>query len=221
MRPWPPAPSARCSPPPRRWRRHPDLTADAAEISGKDAAALSETVTPQGLVAVCELAQPSLADVLDRRPRLLVALVEPNDPGNLGTIIRTADAAGADAVLLDGGVDAYNGKAVRAGAGSLFHLPVVGVAIAESLAAASGAGVTTLATSGAGSDDLDDLLDDGTLAAPALWLFGAEAHGLPPAVLSAADRTVRIPIRGRAESLNVASAAAVCLYASAHAQRGH
>ena len=194
--------------------RHPSLVEGASEISAKDAAALSETVTPQGLVAVCALTQPSLALVLAGGPRLLVGLSSPSDPGNLGTIIRTADAAGADAVVVDGGVDPYNGKAVRASAGSLFHLPVV----SGPLASLSGA-VQVLATTGGGARSLDDLLDDGTLARSTAWLFGSEAHGLPPSVLAAADATVRIPIHGRAESLNVAMAAAVCLYASARAQR--
>lgn len=196
--------------------RHPSLTADAAEISPKDAAALSETVTPQGLVAVCALPQFSLAALAARSPRLLAVLVAPNDPGNLGTIIRTADAAGADGVVLDGGADPYNGKAVRASAGSLFHLPIVPAPVADVLALP---GVTSLATSGSGSRSLDDLGSDGTLARPTAWLFGSEAHGLPPSVLDAADHVVRVPIYGRAESLNLAAAAAVCLYASARAQR--
>ena len=198
--------------------RYPELATDASEISAKDAASLSETVTPQGLVAVCRLAQPSLDDVLGASPRLLAVLVEPNDPGNVGAIIRTADAAGADAVVIDGGVDPYNGKSVRASAGSLFHLPVVDSPVAPVLSS----GLLTLATSGSGSEgsgDLDALVDDGTLAAPSAWLFGTEAHGLPDSVLSAASRTVRVPIYGRAESLNLAAAAAVCLYASARAQR--
>ncbi|GAB2467810.1 RNA methyltransferase [Jatrophihabitans fulvus] len=193
--------------------RNPELTDRADEISDKDAVALSETVTPQGLVAVCALPQPSLGDVLSRGPRLLVGLAEPNDPGNVGTIVRTADAAGADAVVIDGGVDAFNGKAVRASAGSIFHLPVVDASLADIT------GLRVLATSGEGARDLDDLADDGTLARPTAWLFGTEAHGLPRAVLDRADETVRIPVHGRAESLNLAAAAAVCLYASARAQR--
>jgi TrmH family RNA methyltransferase len=155
--------------------------------------------------------------VLARSPQLLVVLVEPNDPGNLGTIVRTADAAGADAVVLDGGVDPYNGKAVRASAGSLFHLPVVDYPTADLLAMTGG--MTTLATTGAGSTDLDRLADVGTLARPTVWLFGNEARGLPDPLISAADHSVRVPIYGRAESLNLAVAAAVCLYASARAQR--
>jgi TrmH family RNA methyltransferase len=121
-------------------------------------------------------------------------------------------------VVIAGGVDIYNGKAVRASAGSLFHLPVViDVTVDDVLAAA--VGLRTLATSGAGLADLDCLADDGTLRAPTAWLFGSEAHGLPPAVLERADHAVRVPIYGRAESLNLAAAAAVCLYASARAQR--
>jgi RNA methyltransferase, TrmH family len=199
--------------------RYPQLTAEADEISAKDAAALSETVTPQGLVAVCRLDQPTASELLERSPRLLVVLVEPNDPGNVGAIIRTADAAGAEAVVLDGGVDPYNGKVVRAATGSVFHLPVVECATAELLAGARRIGMATLATTGEGTADLDELSDAGALAAPTAWLFGTEAHGLPRPVLDAADRTVRVPIYGRAESLNLAAAAAVCLYASARAQR--
>ena len=200
--------------------RHPELTADADEVSAKDAAALSETVTPQGLVAVCRLEQPTLGDVLDATPRLLAVLVEPNDPGNVGAIVRTADAAGCDAVVIVGGVDAHNGKAVRASAGSLFHLPVVHTTDPPIDVMATLAGrLVTLATAGDGRADLDALADDGTLDAPAAWLFGTEAHGLPRDVLDRAAHTVRVPIHGRAESLNLAAAAAVCLYASARAQR--
>jgi TrmH family RNA methyltransferase len=187
------------------------------EVSDKAAAGLSETVTPQGLVAVCNRFTRSLAQVLAHEPKLVVALVGANDPGNAGTILRTADAAGADAVIFTGNsVDPYNGKCVRASAGSLFH---VGIAVvddpAEVLTAAAGAGLLTFATTGAGAIDLDQL----DLAPPTLWLFGNEARGLPEDVLQAAGVRVRVPIYGRAESLNLASAAAVCLYASARAQR--
>ncbi|MEO6886687.1 MAG: RNA methyltransferase [Jatrophihabitantaceae bacterium] len=193
---------------------------DWSPISDRSAAALSETVTPQGLIAVCRTVDVPLVTALDRKPQLVAVLVEPNDPGNAGTILRTADAAGAGLVIVAGGVDVYNGKAVRASAGSIFHLDVVvDVAIQDALAAATGAGLTTLATTGAGTRDLDELIADGTLAGPGMWLFGNEARGLPTSVLAAADVTVRVPIHGRAESLNLAAAAAVCLYASARAQR--
>jgi RNA methyltransferase, TrmH family len=197
------------------WLRTTAVRVD--EVSAAAAAALSETVTPQGVVAVCRRLDVPLADVLAGAPRLVAGLVEPRDPGNVGTILRTADAAGADAVVVCGdAVDVYNGKAVRASAGSLFHVPVVaGIDVAD----LRDTGLTTLATSGQGDTDLDTLVDDGSLAAPTLWLFGTEAHGLPDAALKLADRTVRVPIYGRAESLNLAAAAAVCLYASARAQR--
>ena len=197
--------------------RHPELAAGADEISERDAAALSETVTPQGLIAVCRRDPVALESAVDGA-RLVAVLVQPNDPGNAGTILRTADAAGADAVVIAGGVDILNGKAVRASAGSLFHLPVVTDTEAKTVLAKRGP-LSALATTGAGTSDLDDLLDAGALAGPTMWLFGSEAHGLPADALAGADHVVRVPIHGRAESLNLAAAAAVCLYASARAQR--
>jgi TrmH family RNA methyltransferase len=189
------------------------------QVDAKVLAALAETATPQGLVGVAPWLEPGL-DVLDGA-RLVVVLHEANDPGNAGTVIRTADAAGADAVVLtSGSVDPHNGKCVRATAGSLWHLPVLhGVELADVLAALRRTGVQVLATSGTGADDLDDLQDSGALTAPTAWLLGSEAHGLAPDVLARSDRVVRIPLRGRAESLNLATAAAVCLYASARAHR--
>lgn len=202
--------------------RHGELlgAAPVSQISERDAAALSETVTPQGLVAVCRMVDVPLEQALGRGPALVAALVEANDPGNAGAILRTADAAGAGAVVFAGGVDPYNGKAVRASAGSLFHLDVVvGADVDELMAAARAVGLALLATTGAGDRDLDEVSAGGELARPTLWLFGNEAHGLPPEVVAAADASVRVPIHGRAESLNLAAAAAVCLYASASAQR--
>ncbi|MEP6852668.1 MAG: RNA methyltransferase [bacterium] len=197
------------------------------EISAPAARGLSETVTPQGLVAVCRSLHVGLDRALRPGVRLAAALVGTSDPGNAGTVIRTADAAGADAVLLTRpAVDVYNGKTVRASAGSLFHLDVVTEASPDgAIAAARDAGLQVLATSGAAGagaslpEDLDDLADAGALRGPTLWLFGNEAQGLPEDVITAADRRVRIPIHGRAESLNLAVAAAVCLYATARAQR--
>lgn len=197
------------------------------EISAPAARGLSETVTPQGLVAVCRSLHVGLDRALRPGVLLAAALVGTSDPGNAGTVIRTADAAGADAVLLTRpAVDVYNGKTVRASAGSLFHLDVVTEASPDgAIAAARDAGLQVLATSGAAGagaslpEDLDDLADAGALRGPTLWLFGNEAQGLPEDVITAADRRVRIPIHGRAESLNLAVAAAVCLYATARAQR--
>jgi TrmH family RNA methyltransferase len=162
-----------------------------------------------------------LRAALDREPRLVVLLAAVRDPGNAGTVTRTADAAGAGLVAFsDTSVDPYNGKCVRASAGSLFHLPItIGARVADAVDAFRGAGLQVLAADGAATDDLDDLERAGALATPTAWIFGNEAWGLPPEILACADGAVRVPIHGRAESLNLAAAAAVCLYASARAQR--
>ena len=188
-------------------------------VDAKVLGALAETTTPQGLVGVAPLLEHDLSS-LDGA-RLVVVLHEVNDPGNAGTVIRAADAAGADAVVLtEGSVDPHNGKCVRATAGSLWHLPVVhGVAWQDVQAALRRTGLQVLATTGTAEADLDDLLDQGVLAAPTAWVMGTEAHGLPAEVLADAETRVRIPLHGRAESLNLATAAAVCLYASARAPR--
>ena len=200
-------------------RRAADAGVEVVHVDPKALGAMAETVTPQGLVGVAPLLEASL-DVLEAA-RLVVVLHEVNDPGNAGTVIRAADAAGADAVVLTGdSVDPHNGKCVRATAGSLFHLPVIsGADPADVVARCRRTGLQVLATSGTGSADLDELIDAGALAAPTAWLLGAEAHGLPEHLLEAADHAVRIPLHGRAESLNLASAAAVVLSASARAHR--
>jgi TrmH family RNA methyltransferase len=221
-------------------QRHKDIL-DAAGARGTEPvvvtdevmAALTDTVTPQGLLAVCRLVDVPLADVVAARPRLVAVLARVRDPGNAGTVVRAADAAGADAVVLtDASVDVHNPKCVRATAGSLFHLPVVtGVPLADTVTALRGAGLTVYAADGGGDVDLDALLDaaqDGRrgataavdgLAGPVAWVFGNEAWGLPAADRALADAVVRVPLHGRAESLNLATAATVCLYATARAHR--
>jgi TrmH family RNA methyltransferase len=182
---------------------------------------ISTTVTPQGLVGICRFLDTPFEDILKARPRLVAVLANVRDPGNAGTVLRCADAAGAEAVVLtDASVDLYNPKAVRASVGSLFHLPVaVGVPVEEAVAGLKAAGVRILAADGAGPDDLDDELDKGTMGGPTAWVFGNEAWGLPEETRVLTDAVVRVPIHGKAESLNLATAAAVCLYASARAQR--
>jgi TrmH family RNA methyltransferase len=187
-------------------------------VTEKAAKALSDTVTPVGLVAVCSIPEGRLADVLASGPRLVLVAVGISEPGNAGTLIRLADAMGADAVVLAGhGVDPYNGKCLRASAGSIFSLPVLEVTdTAEVIAALQAIGVRVLAT----TLDGEVSLDDAGLSTPTAWLFGPEAHGLSPEVAGSADARVSIPMHGAAESLNVAAAAAICLYQSARAQRG-
>ncbi|HSI91951.1 MAG TPA: RNA methyltransferase [Jiangellaceae bacterium] len=184
-------------------------------------AALSETVTPQGLVAVCRSLTVEFARVTALELRLVPVLAEVRDPGNAGTVIRCADAAGADAVVVThGSVDPQGGKCVRASAGSLFHLPVAAeVPAADAVTGLRDRGLTILAADGAGTVDLDRADESGLLARPTAWVFGNEAWGLPADLRGRADEVVRVPIYGRAESLNLASAAAVCLYASARALR--
>ncbi len=182
---------------------------------------LTGTVSPQGVVAVCRFVDVPLDDVIARQPRLVVVCVEIRDPGNAGAVLRCADAAGADAVVLAGtSVDPYNGKAVRASVGSLFHLPIVlGSPADHVVARLRAAGLTVLAADADGDIDLDDAAADHSLALPTAWLFGNEARGLDPTAAALADKVLRVPIYGQAESLNLATAAAVCLYASARAQR--
>jgi TrmH family RNA methyltransferase len=204
--------------------RHADIidAARAAGVpvhraSGEVMAELTQTVTPQGLLAVCRFVHAPLPEAVPPGARLVAVLAHVRDPGNAGTVLRTADAAGADAVVFtDASVDPYNGKCVRASAGSVFHLPVVtGISVAEVVRHVRAAGLRVLAADGAGSRTLDEV----DLGRPTAWLFGNEAWGLPQELLDLADEVVRVPIYGRAESLNLATAAGVCLYASARVQR--
>jgi TrmH family RNA methyltransferase len=184
-------------------------------VTERAAKALSDTVTPAGLVAVCEPPTVELADVLAAAPKLIAAAVEVSEPGNAGTLIRIADAMGAAAVIFGGSsVDPYNGKCLRASAGSIFSVPVlIARDTGQALDQLHAAGLQVLATAVDGEVSLSDA--GSLLGRPTTWLFGPEAGGLPAEVAAAADHRVRIPMRGGAESLNVAAAAAICLYQSA------
>jgi RNA methyltransferase, TrmH family len=186
-------------------------------VTERAAKALSETVTPVGLVAVCSVPDVKLGDVIADRPRLVAVAVEISEPGNAGTLIRIADAMGAGAVVLAGNsVDPYNGKCLRASAGSIFSIPVVADPHAAAVVATlSDAGLQVLAT----TVDGEVSLDDAALDVPTAWLFGPESHGLPVELAEMATHRVHIPMPGGAESLNVASAASICLYESARAHR--
>lgn len=198
--------------------RFADLLTDTTAhlVTDRAAKLLSDTVTPVGLVAVCRQPEVALADVLEA-PQLVAVAVETSDPGNAGTLIRIADAMGADAFILSGNsVDPYNAKCLRSSAGSIFSVPVIEVPdTAELLSKLVSAKLVVLAATLDGEASLDDV----DLTVPTAWLFGSEAHGLSVADAAAADVRVTIPMSGGAESLNVAAAAAICLYQSAAAHR--
>ncbi|WP_225754188.1 RNA methyltransferase [Actinotalea sp. Marseille-Q4924] len=216
--------------------RHDELVAAAAVAGIRPRIGTAEVLAAmspdaQEVLAVARTRVVGAADVLRAAPRLVAVLHHVRDPGNAGTVIRAADAAGADgAVLTEASVDVHSPKVIRSTAGSFFHLPVAtGAVLPEVVALLRAAGLQVLAADGGGEWDLDDLLDlvgdparpsaAPDLAAPTAWLFGNEAWGLRPEDRALADAVVRVPLHGRAESLNLATAATVCLYASARAQR--
>jgi TrmH family RNA methyltransferase len=190
-------------------------------VSGEVMADLAQTITPQGVLAVCRFVDVPLATLAGAAPRLAVVLANVRDPGNAGTVLRTADAAGAQGVIFSAAsVDPYNSKCVRASAGSIFHLALVlGAQVADTVARLREAGLRVLAADGKSGRSLDEIEPGGLLRQPTAWLFGNEAWGLPDDLVALADDVVAVPIYGQAESLNLAAAAAVCLYASARAQR--
>lgn len=200
-----------------------EQTADRAGITTRLAtrdviAALSDTVTPQGIVAVARITEPSLDTALEGA-RLIAVCHEIRDPGNAGTVLRAADAAGADVVVFAGdSIDPWNPKVVRSTTGSLFHLPVVtGVSLETVVTAVRARGITSIAADVHGTDLTPQ---DEELRGSVAWIFGNEARGLTSADRDLADLTKRLPVNGKAESLNLATAASVCLYTTAFAQRG-
>ncbi|MGD8214898.1 TrmH family RNA methyltransferase [Aestuariimicrobium sp. Y1814] len=204
--------------------RHAELLdigrpAEVWRADDEDAAQLSDTVTSQGVFAVARQVQSTWADVVS--PKLVVICAQVRDPGNAGTVIRCADAFGADAVVLTkGSVELHNPKTVRSSVGSIFHVPVVtGVDLAEAVDQLRGQGLQVLAADGGGAS-LDEMAKLDQLSRPTAWIMGNEAWGLPELERSLADRVVGVPMWGQAESLNLSTAAAVCLYATASAQRG-
>ncbi len=186
-----------------------DAGVPLVEVSEEVVRHLTSTVTPQGLVGVAGFVDVSLAE-LPADVSLAAVLYEVRDPGNAGTVLRSADAAAADAVVFTGSsVDVYNPKTVRSSAGSLFHLPVVrDAAVQDAVTELKNRGLAVYAATAAGDRDLYSL----DLAAPAAFLFGNEAWGLPDEVAALADASVRVPISPRAESLNLAAAASVFLF---------
>lgn len=188
----------------------------ALVVEDRALAALADAQTPQGIIGVARRPSATLADL--RHARLVVVLDGVADPGNAGTIIRTADAAGADGVVLTAGsVDPTNAKAVRSSAGSLFHLPVVDdVAPADLVAHCRRAGITLIGTAADAARRYDDL----TWPTATAIVFGNEAHGLSGGVQRHLDASVSVPIKrpdrpgfhGHAESLNLATTAAIVVF---------
>jgi TrmH family RNA methyltransferase len=199
---------------PSRDRVLPDLPEGVrlTWVDERALASLSDAVTPAGVVALCRHVDLPVAEAV-AGAQLVAICADVRDPGNAGAVVRCADAAGADAVVLAGhSVDLYNPKTLRASVGSAFHLPIAVEHSAEAaVRAARDAGLTVLAADGAGEVGLYDA----ELGGPTAWLFGNEAWGLPAELAGLADHRVAIPIHGRAESLNLSTAAALCLYESA------
>lgn len=198
-----------------------DAPARVTVVSEEVLASMGETQVPQGILAVCHWVTRSLGEVLTPGTEMAVIIDGAGDPGNVGTIIRTAHAAGADAVVMtNDSVDPHNGKCVRATAGSLFHLPIAtGVEIGDVVEAARQAGLTLAVTAADGDVGLYEIVSR-PQRGPIAWILGSEAHGVSPQMRLVADVSVNIPMFGASESLNVGSAAAICLYADAAARHG-
>jgi TrmH family RNA methyltransferase len=178
------------------------------QVSERVMERLTSTVTPQGVVGIAPFVDVGIDELTSPGP--VAILHEVRDPGNAGAILRSADAAGAAGVVFAGSsVDAYNPKSVRASAGSIFHVPVVrGVGTDDALSSLRAQGFAVIAMDMHGDEDLFEA----ELPRSSAFVFGNEAHGLPSEILEAADHRVRVPHAGRAESLNLAAAATVCLF---------
>lgn len=194
------------------------LNIDVQIVSESVLKVMCDTNTPQGVVAVCRQLDVTLQDLLDTKPQLVALLANIRDPGNAGTVLRAADAAGADAVIFsENSVDLYNPKVVRSTTGSIFHLPIViGSPVVETIEMLRANGIQTFAANGGGVEL--PTIAKAVLAKPTAWVMGNEAWGFEVETLEAVDQQVAVPIYGAAESLNLATAASICLYASAFAQ---
>jgi TrmH family RNA methyltransferase len=191
-------------------------TKNIFEVSEHIIARLADTETTQGIIAVAVCRSLSLEDLRPVSPALLVVIDGVQDPGNLGTIIRTSDAVAADAViLLPGTCDAFMQKTVRSTAGSIFNIPVIDSDL-QALLQWLRLNKIKLAVA---SLDADKTIFEERLEGPLAFVFGNEAHGVCKEMIRAADLLLKVPIYGHAESLNVASAAAVCLYEALRQRR--
>lgn len=181
---------------------NPDI--ELYELSEEAFSAMAETETPQHIAAVCTL--PVFDEKKYERILLLDAV---QDPGNLGTLIRTADAAGLDAVILgDGTVDAFNGKTLRSAQGSHFHLPILKQTLQKVIPALKEQGIPVYGSALSDAKEYRGVTADGPFA----LIVGNEGAGIDPEILQMTDQNLYVPMYGKAESLNVAVAAAVLVY---------
>ena len=181
---------------------------DCVDVSDGVISAMGETVTPQGILGICRIPVSNLDELVILENSKFVYLHEIQDPGNAGTILRSADATGFSGVITSpNSVDIYSPKVVRASAGSLWHLPVFErIALDDILAQWPNDCVYALS-----ADGEESLLDISSVT-PSLWIFGNEAHGLARLPEQSRIKKVRIPMAGNAESLNLAAAAAIVLF---------
>ena len=194
------------------------ITSDPIVVSEKVMAAMSSVENSQGILATCmKDALPDL-NKLTATANLLIYCHEINDPGNLGTIIRSAHALGAQGLVLSpGSVDPFSPKVVRASAGSLWQLPfVININFEELVRSAQEVGMKSIAMTGGGKKTLNDYIN--LLPKKSVFVFGNEAHGLPKEIITKCDEQVRIPMKAGAESLNLATSAALVIYAASNAQ---
>ncbi len=179
-------------------------------ISEQASKTLSDTKSPQGIYAVCDIPDLSLNDITVNS--FAIVLDRISDPGNVGTIVRTAAAFGADVVIsLAGSADIWSGKVVRSTAGAFAEVNILsGVTEEELLNWLESSGLESLALAGTGDTDLNSL----QLDKPHVWLVGNEAGGLTKTLLDSSNKTVRIPMSPNVESLNAAMAVGICAFAS-------
>ncbi len=183
-------------------------TADLFELSPHAFKKLCDTETPQGIAAIARC-EPGRIDYFDLSKGPVVIFAGVSDPGNLGTIIRTADASGASgAIVLEGTCDVFGPKALRASAGSVFNIPIMHSKSKNVLEELKAMGIRIAVAVPAGGEDLYSV----KLVPPLAIVFGNEAQGVGKEFLKQADLLVSIPVKGGTESLNVAAAAAVLLY---------
>jgi len=195
-----------------RGKKTRDRGLDIVEVSEQVMNAMADSQTPQGILALCSTKSLKLSDLWKLEPKKIAFFWQIQDPGNAGTVIRTADACGFDAVIFsEESVDIFNPKTVRASVGSLWHIPVIpNVKIDEFIDICLSRNAQIYALSANGSQTLDSEFVTKTVKDPSIWIFGNEARGLPE--LPQEVKTVSIPMKGFAESLNVASAAAIVLH---------